>query len=52
VLAKAVSIRRDRPEAYARLIRGVLRAQMGRDWLIQLGGVLALVEEARLRRPL
>ena len=52
VLATAVSIRRDRPDAYARLVQGALRAQMERDWLIPLGGVLALVEEARLRRPL
>jgi hypothetical protein len=52
VLATAVSIRCDRPEAYARLVQGALRAQMERDWLIQLGGILALVEEARLRRPL
>jgi glycogen synthase len=52
VLVKAVLLRRDRPETYARLVRGALRAQMGRDWLIQLGGILALVEEARLRRPL
>jgi glycogen synthase len=52
VLATAVSIRRDRPEVYARMVRGALRAQIGRDWRIQLGGVLALVEEARLRRPL
>jgi hypothetical protein len=52
VLAKAVSIRRDRPQAYAQLVRGALHAQMGRDWLIHLGGIQALVEEARLRRPL
>jgi len=52
VLTTAVSIRRDRPEVYARLVQGALRAQMERDWLIQLGGILALVEEARLRRPL
>ncbi|MGZ3488050.1 MAG: glycogen/starch synthase [Isosphaeraceae bacterium] len=52
VLATAVSIRRDRPEVYARLVQGALRAQMERDWLTQLGGILALVEEARLRRPL
>lgn len=52
VLATAVSIRRDRPEVYARLVQGALRAQMERDWLIQLGGILALVEEARLRRLL
>jgi len=52
VLATAVSIRRDRPEVYARLVQGALRAQMERDWLIQLGGILALVEEASLRRPL
>jgi len=52
VLATAVSIRRDRPETYARLVQGALRAQMERDWLIPLGGVLALVEESRLRRPL
>jgi hypothetical protein len=52
MLAKAVSIRRDRSQAYAQLVRGALRAQVGRDWLIQLGGILALVEEARQRRPL
>jgi len=52
VLATSVSIRRDDPQVYARLVQGALRAQMGRDWLIQLGGILALVEEARLRRPL
>ena len=51
-LAPAVSIRRDRPEVYARLVQARTRAQMGRDWLTQLGGILALVEEARLRRPL
>jgi glycosyltransferase involved in cell wall biosynthesis len=52
VLTTAVSLRRDRPDVYARLVRGALRAQMGRDWLIQLGGILALIEEARSRRPL
>jgi glycogen synthase len=52
VLLSAVSIRRDRSDAYARMVRGALRAQIGREWLITLGGVLALVEEARLRRPL
>ncbi len=52
ILATAVAIRRDRPQVYARLVHGVLRAQMGRDWLIQLGGILALVDKARLRRPL
>jgi hypothetical protein len=52
VLINAVSIRRDRPDAYARIVRGALHAQIGREWLITLGGVLSLVEEARLRRPL
>jgi glycogen synthase len=52
VLSTAVSIRRDRPEVYAGLVQGALRAQMERNWLIPLGGILALVEEARLRRRL
>jgi len=52
ILETAVTIRRDSPEVYARLVLGALRAQMDRDWLIQLGGILALVDEARLRRPL
>jgi glycogen synthase len=52
VLATAVAIRRDRPLVYAQLVQGALRAQMGRDWLLQLGGILALVEEARLHRPI
>ncbi len=52
VLHTAVLIRRQRPEAYARLVQGALRAQMDRDWIVQLGGILALVEEARLRRTL
>ena len=52
VLATAVALRRDRPQVYARLVQGALRAQMGRDWLIHLGGILALVDEARGRRPL
>ena len=52
VLTRAVAIRRERPQVYARLVQGALLAQMERDWLIPLGGILALVEEARLRRPL
>jgi glycogen synthase len=52
VLSTAVAIRVERPLVYARLVQGALRAQMGRDWLLQLGGILALVEEARSRRPI
>jgi glycosyltransferase involved in cell wall biosynthesis len=51
-LDAAVDLRRGRPRDYARLVRGALHAQRGRDWLVQLGGILALVEEARLRRPI
>ena len=49
ILATAVLLRRDRPQVYARLVHGALRAQMGRDWLIQLGGILALVDEELTR---
>ncbi|QEH38984.1 glycogen synthase [Aquisphaera giovannonii] len=51
-LGAAVDLRLHRPRDYARLVRGALHAQRGRDWLVHLGGILALVEEARLRRPL
>ena len=51
-LQTAVAIRRDRPHVYGRLVLGALQAQTGRDWLIQLGGILSLVEQARIRRPL
>ncbi|WP_165235981.1 glycogen/starch synthase, partial [Aquisphaera insulae] len=51
-LGAAVDLRRDRPRDYALLVRGALRAQRSRDWMIHLGGILALVEEARLRRPI
>ena len=51
-LLQAVSLRRQRPEVYARLVLGALRAQKERNWQLHLGGILALVEEARLRRPI
>ena len=52
VLEEAVSIRQCQPEIYASLVRGALQKQLARDWLIPLGGMLALIEEARHRRPL
>jgi glycogen synthase len=52
ILREAVSIRRDQPEVYAALVLGALRAQVGRSWQATLGGVLALVEQARSSRPL
>jgi glycogen synthase len=52
VLKHAVAVRRQNPQTYARLVRAALERQQQSSWLINLGGMLALVEEARGRRRL
>ncbi len=46
-LRQAIDIRLNQPEQYARMVLGSLRQQSLRSWLVNLGGVLSLVEEAR-----
>jgi hypothetical protein len=49
-LSHAVHIRHHRPLDYARMVLGAIRQQAQRDWLVNFGGMLALVELAGLRR--
>lgn len=48
VLRTAVELRTKRFGEYARLVMGVLRRQQGQSWHVNLGGMLALVERARM----
>ncbi|HJU43813.1 MAG TPA: glycogen/starch synthase [Vicinamibacterales bacterium] len=49
-LKNAVTVRRERPIEYARLVLAALGKQLRADWLLNLGGMLALVERARSTR--
>lgn len=49
-LTTAVRIRLDQQDLYARLVLATLTKQQGTSWYTNLGGMLALIEEARLRR--
>ena len=49
-LCEAVRLRIDQPEVFGKMVLGAIRQQAVRSWLINLGGVLALVESARARR--
>src|SRR5262245_44797371 len=49
-LSQAIDIRLNRPHDYARMVLGALRQQSLRSWLINLGGMLSLIELARARR--
>jgi hypothetical protein len=49
-LRDATRLRLDRPDVYARMVLGAVRQQSVRSWLINLGGMLSLVEAARSRR--
>jgi hypothetical protein len=46
-LRQAIDIRMNHPERFARLVLGSLRQQSHRSWLINLGGMLSLVESTR-----
>jgi len=48
-LKEAVAVRLERPEVYAKLVLAALRKQEGTSWLVNLGGILGLVEAARVR---
>ncbi len=52
VLRRAVTVRLDRRDEYARLVLAALDKQEGTSWLVNLGGMLALVEQARSVRSL
>ncbi len=49
-LSQAIDIRLNRPHDYSRMVLGALRQQSLRSWMINLGGMLSLVELARARR--
>ncbi len=51
-LRNAVQIRKSQPLVYGRLVLGALEEQMKRSWLLNLGGMLALIESARVSRAL
>ena len=51
-LRNAVQIRKSQPLVYGRLVLGALEEQMKRSWLVNLGGMLALIESARVQRAL
>lgn len=46
----ATRLRIEQPEEYAKMVLGAIRQQSVRSWLINFGGMLALVESARSRR--
>jgi glycogen synthase len=52
VLRRAVELCRDQKESYARLVFAALQKQEESSWLANLGGMTALIEEARVRRDL
>jgi hypothetical protein len=47
VLREAIDIRLHQPQRYAQMVSGSIRQQSLRSWLINLGGMLSLVEAAR-----
>lgn len=51
-LRNAVQIRMNKQDIYAGLVRAALERQEDTSWLVHLGGVFALVEEAGIRRSL
>jgi glycogen synthase len=51
-LCVAVRLRVKEFDTYVGLVRGTLTRQLRQSWLLNLGGMLSLIEEARLRRPL
>jgi hypothetical protein len=49
-LGLAVEIRLRQPQQFARMVMGAVRQQAARSWLVNFGGMAALVEAARARR--
>jgi len=52
VLLQAVDLRLKQPEKYAELVLAAIEKQEGASWEVNLGGMLALIEEARLIRKI
>jgi glycogen synthase len=52
VLKRAVEVRLQEPLVYASMVRAALEKQDGWGWEVNLGGMLALVEQARRAYPL
>jgi glycogen synthase len=52
VLLQAVELRLKQPENYAELVLSAIEKQEGSSWEVNLGGMLALIEEARLKRKI
>jgi hypothetical protein len=50
VLRRAIRVRLERQDEYARLVLAALDKQEGTSWHVNLGGMLALVEQARIAR--
>ncbi len=49
-LKEAISVRLAKPEQYARLVLAALKKQEGTSWLVNLGGMLGLMEAARVKK--
>ena len=52
ILREAVLLRLDQPDAYANLVLAALEKQEGLSWHENLGGMIALIEEARIKRAI
>ncbi|PKO03204.1 MAG: hypothetical protein CVU43_03725 [Chloroflexi bacterium HGW-Chloroflexi-5] len=52
VLLQAVALRVNQPDKYAELVLAAIEKQEGSSWEVNLGGMLALIEEARLKRKI
>ena len=52
VLKEAVMLRLNKPDEYVKLVLAALNKQETSSWYANLGGMLALIEEARIRRKL
>jgi glycogen synthase len=51
-LLQAVELRLKQPEKYAELVLAAIEKQEGSSWEVNLGGMQALIEEARLKRKI
>jgi glycogen synthase len=50
-LLAAVEVRLNEPLQYAALVEAALGRQLDQSWLLNLGGMLSLIEQARSQRP-
>ncbi len=49
-LKEAVAVRLQQPEEYARLVLAALKKQQGTSWLVNLGGMVGLIEAAMAKK--